>query len=116
MLEEAAGLERPQDLVHTLAGATDHLGQLGLGERELQDRDAAVCAPISLGEMHEALRHAAGQVEEHEVAGLLRDASRQASQRAEHRVGHGRIPVYGVEERRAIERDQDRGLEGGRRR
>ena len=97
------------------------VGQLGVGgtgiaNGPLQVSGGHTFTSIAVGERRERLRDPPREIEEHEVARLLGDAPGETPESAHHAVGDTGMAVHGVEQRGAIDRDQHRLLERGRRR
>src|SRR5574341_2318292 len=85
--DEPALLERPQRDVHALAGAADHVGQLGLGDAA-RPQPAVLAGGVArgLGQLEQPAGQASRQIEEDQLGGLLVGAADEPAERLEHLV------------------------------
>jgi hypothetical protein len=108
---KATGRERVEHPVHRRTARADHRGEVGLGEAEVEHDPLSGFGPLA-GEAEEQLREPPSEVEEDEVARLLREPSDQLPEAAHHGVEDGRVPQHGVQHGRTAQEQARRGLDG----
>jgi hypothetical protein len=101
----AARLERPQHLVHGLAGAAHHGGQLPLG-----DLAGGGARPAVLGQQQQLPGDPAGKVQEHQVGHLAGGAAHDRAQQAQQRLGHLLLGAQQPQQLSTGDDQQDRAL------